>query len=79
MTSITTIKRYFSLAKRQAKILQRFRFHDLRHAFLTRLASKGLGAFLVQKAAGHANVRTSQRYVHDVTPEALEKMREALQ
>lgn len=77
--SITTIKRYFSLAKKQAKIMQRFRFHDLRHAFLTRLASKGLGAFLVQKAAGHANVRTSQRYVHDVTPEALEKMREALQ
>jgi integrase len=76
--SKTTIKRYFTLAKRQAKITQRFRFHDLRHAFLTRLASKGLGAFLVQKAAGHANVRTSQRYVHDVTPEALEKMREAL-
>ena len=54
------------------------RFHDLRHAFLTRLASKGLGAFLIQKAAGHANVRTSQKYVHDVTPEALELMRLAL-
>jgi integrase len=76
--SKTTVKRYFLRAKRLAKIDKRFRFHDLRHAFLTRLASKGIGAFLIQKAAGHASVRTSQRYVHDVTPEALELMREAL-
>jgi integrase len=76
--SKTTVKRYFTLAKRLAKVTKRFRFHDLRHAFLTRLASKSLGAFLIQKAAGHASVRTSQRYVHDVTPEALELMREAL-
>jgi integrase len=76
--SKTTIKRYFAHVKKIAKIDKRFRFHDLRHAFLTRLASKGLGAFLIQKAAGHANVRTSQRYVHDVTPEALELMRGAL-
>jgi integrase len=76
--SKTTVKRYFALANRLAKITKRFRFHDLRHAFLTRLASRGLGAFLIQKAAGHANVRTSQRYVHDLTPEALELMRHAL-
>jgi integrase len=76
--SRTTVKRYFVQAKKLGKITKRFRFHDLRHAFLTRLASRGLGAFLIQKAAGHANVRTSQRYVHDVTPEALELMREAL-
>jgi integrase len=76
--SRTTIKRYFGHAKQLAKITKRFRFHDLRHAFLTRLASRGLGAFLIQKAAGHASVRTSQQYIHDVTPEALELMREAL-
>jgi integrase len=70
--SAFSIRRYFVHAKKLAEITKHFRFHDLRHAFLTRLASKALGAFMIQKAAGHKSVRTSQRYVHDLSPEALE-------
>lgn len=77
--SFTTIRRYFARAKRSAGLQgKRIRFHDLRHHFLTKLASRGAGAFMIQKAAGHASVRTSQRYVHDLDPAAIEFMRKAL-
>jgi integrase len=41
-----------------------FVLHSLRHTCLTRLGDAGVGAFEIMKLAGHANIGTSQRYVH---------------
>jgi integrase len=77
-TSRATVRRRFKSAKELAKITKRFRFHDLRHAFCTRLGNRGLDAFLLMNAAGHANIRTSQRYLHKVNEDGLERMRKAI-
>jgi len=38
--------------------------HKLRHAFATRLMRDGASTFVVQHALNHANIATTQRYVH---------------
>jgi integrase len=45
--------------------------HSTRHTFCTRLGESGVGAFEIQKLAGHSSITISQRYVHP-TPEVLE-------
>jgi integrase len=44
-----------------------WRFHDLRHYFVTALFRAGVPANAVQALAGHADLGTTQRYAH-VTP-----------
>jgi integrase len=41
-----------------------FRFHDLRHYFVTQLFRGGAPAPAVQALAGHADLSTTQRYAH---------------
>jgi integrase len=60
--SITTFTRYFRKAKQIAKITRRFRAHDLRHTFASRLASAGVPIQIIAKALGHASARMSERY-----------------
>jgi integrase len=60
--SVSTITRYFSRAKRLAKIGRRFRFHDIRHSFGSNLASRGVPALVIKMAMGHNNIRTTERY-----------------
>lgn len=38
--------------------------HTFRHAYLTRLAMSGASAFDIKNIAGHADIATSDRYVH---------------
>lgn len=45
--------------------------HILRHEFCSRLADNGEGAAVIMALAGHANLTTSQRYIH-MSPTALE-------
>lgn len=46
--------------------------HVLRHTFCSHLAMKGVAAFAIQKAAGHADIKTTQNYMH-LSPDAEEK------
>jgi integrase len=39
-------------------------FHDLRHTFASLLARAGESATLIQAEAGHASLRTTERYMH---------------
>lgn len=55
--------------------LPHFRFHDLRHAFITRCFKGGASAPTVQKLAGHLHLSVTQRYAH--TDEVA--MRQAVQ
>jgi integrase len=38
--------------------------HSARHTFCTRLAQKGVSPWVIQKLAGHASLRMTQRYTH---------------
>ena len=57
-----TLEAYFAIAKEVAGIKRRLRFHDLRHTFAPRLASRGVSIQVIAKALGHTSVAMSQRY-----------------
>ncbi|MGB6955068.1 tyrosine-type recombinase/integrase [Bradyrhizobium sp.] len=50
--------------------IRKFRNHDLRHAFGTALYDETGDIYAVQDAMGHADVKTTMRYVHK-RPEAI--------
>src|SRR6266446_114631 len=45
--------------------------HVLRHTFCSHLAMRGAPARAIQELAGHANLATTQRYMH-LSPAAIE-------
>jgi len=51
-----------------------FRFHDLRHDFATKLLRETSNLRLVQKALGHASIKTTTRYAHVLDSEVAEAM-----
>jgi integrase len=60
--TVERVTRYFVLAKKLGSITRRFRFHDLRHTFASRLASAGVSLQVIAKALGHTSARMSERY-----------------
>lgn len=44
--------------------LEGVRLHDLRHSFASFALADGASLFLIGKALGHANARTTERYAH---------------
>jgi site-specific recombinase XerD len=42
--------------------------HSARHTTLTNLGLTGVDAFTLQRAAGHANITTTRKYVHPTPP-----------
>jgi integrase len=57
-------------AARRAKVAHRG-IHTLRHTFCSHLAMRGAPARAIQELAGHADLKTTQRYMH-LSPAALE-------
>jgi len=55
--------RAFTLACVRAKV-ERFRFHDLRHTFATRLVRAGVDLYAVQKLGGWKTISMVMRYAH---------------
>lgn len=58
-----TLRKALARATKRAK-LRRWRFHDLRHYFVTALFRAGNPAPVVQMLAGHADLSVTQRYAH---------------
>lgn len=52
--------------------IEGFRFHDLRHAFVTELFRGGTPAPVVQRLAGHEHLATTQRYAHAQLPDLVD-------
>ncbi|MHC4307276.1 MAG: tyrosine-type recombinase/integrase [Planctomycetota bacterium] len=63
------LKNVFNRAVKESGI-RKFRFHDLRHTFATRLAQSGVDIYKIAKLLGHKDVSTTQRYAHHC-PESL--------
>ena len=57
------IKKSFNNAVKKSE-LKKFRFHDLRHTFATRLIEKGVDIVVVKELLGHASITTTMIYVH---------------
>jgi len=51
-------------ALRNSGIQPPFRLYDLRHTYGTRAVEAGIDVFSVAKLMGHADLRTTERYVH---------------
>ena len=60
---IKDVKRAFDTARREAGI-EDFRFHDLRHTFVSRLVQKGVPIYDVMHLTGHKSMAMVQRYAH---------------
>lgn len=52
----------FSTAKAIAGITRRFRPHDMRHTFASRLASRDVTLQVIARALGHSTIALTQRY-----------------
>jgi site-specific recombinase XerD len=58
------VKKLVEKYRVQAGITKRISAHSLRHTMATYKAEQGVSAFQIQQWLGHANVATSQIYVH---------------
>jgi integrase len=74
---LTRLHRHFERAKSIAGITRRLRFHDLRHTFASRLASKMVSLQVIAKTLGHASTRMSERYARPDN-DAVRKAADAL-
>lgn len=72
---ITDIKNAWASALLKAKITD-LRFHDIRHTFGTRAVDGGAPLSAVKEVMGHADIRTTMRYVH-ATDEGKRRVVEA--
>ena len=59
---MTTIRRYFQIAKEVSGITRRLRFHDLRHTFASDLVSAGVPEPWIRGALGQRDERALKRY-----------------
>ena len=55
--------RYFLVDLEESGV-SKIRFHDLRHTALTLMVSKHINLNIVQAIAGHADIKTTMKYVH---------------
>jgi site-specific recombinase XerD len=61
---MTELEPAHQMALRKSGIEPPFRLYDLRHTYGTRAIEAGIDVFSVAKLMGHADLDTTQRYVH---------------
>jgi integrase len=62
------LRHVFQTARRAAN-LPPARLHDSRHTFSSRKVAEGVNPFELKELLGHADIRTTQGYVHVVAPQ----------
>jgi integrase len=63
---------WFERAVKKADLQEKFRYHDLRHTFCSRLVAAGVPLLDVQHLAGHKSYSTTLRYAH-LSPDHLKR------
>lgn len=71
---IANMKRAFSNAAERADLPEDFRKHDLRHRRVTTWLSEGHSPVKVQKAMGHADLKTTMSYYYTFVRSDLESL-----
>lgn len=66
----------FSTAKSLAGITRRFRPHDMRHTFASRLSSQNVSLQVISRAMGHSTISLTERYARP-SDESIESIRRA--
>lgn len=61
---VTTLQSWMETACRRAGLPESRNLHRLRHTFCSHLAMRGAPAKVVQELAGHADLKTTMRYMH---------------
>jgi len=59
-----TLAKLYSRTKQQVSVNKKGGIHALRHAFATHQLEAGLPLHLLQRWLGHADIRTTMRYIH---------------
>lgn len=59
--------------------IEDFRWHDLRHTFATWMRQEGVALEVVQRALGHADLATTERYAHVADAEVRDAMQKVAQ
>jgi integrase len=65
------VRNLFKRLARKAGVHKRVHAHGLRHTFAAGLADEKLDIRIIQKALGHSNLGTTQRYVDHLRPTAV--------
>jgi len=58
------VYRFFQIAQKNATMIKKIRFHDLRHTFATNYMMNGGNVFELQKILGHTKIDMTLRYAH---------------
>lgn len=66
---------HWKMVKKQAKIEEKLRVHDLRHTTGTWLAGASVPLTEIQQIMTHKSILTTQRYIHHDTASKAEKLR----
>jgi len=61
---IATLQSWMETACRRAGLPESRNLHKLRHTFCSHLAMNGVPAKVIQELAGHADLKTTMRYMH---------------
>lgn len=61
---VTTLQSWIEAATRRAGLEVSLNVHKLRHTFGSHLAMRGVPAKVIQELMGHADLKTTMRYMH---------------
>jgi len=63
---ITSVRKSFETVRNEAGLSKEITPHTLRHEFCTDLIRQGVALTDVQRLAGHSDIKTTMRYVHNL-------------
>ena len=66
------ISRQFKKSVRKFKLNEAYKFHTLRHSFVSNLVNSGASLFIFQQLLGHQDLKTTQIYSHLKTENLFE-------
>jgi integrase/recombinase XerD len=61
---MTTVHKAHREALRESDVNPPFQIYDLRHTYGTRAIEAGMDSMTLARPVGHADLKTTQRYVH---------------